>query len=824
MSSQQRNNGPSMVQKSVMLHNMTNDKVEFRDALHQKTIELFDSRKVKTAKEMFDCICRHIKYATNKGNIRSAITIFPHRTDGLHDFRVFNQQVIRYAGYRQTDGSVIGDPVNIDFTESLGWEGKNGMFDVLPLVLQANGEEPEVFEIPPDLVLEVDIKHPKFQKISDMNLKWFALPGVSNMMFDCGGLEFTAAPFSGWYMETEIGARDFCDAQRYNLAEKVALKMGLDTKDTSSLWKDKAAIEMNVAVLHSYREQGVTIMDHHSASESFMTFFENEQKTRGGCPADWVWIVPPISGSLTEVFHQEMLMYKLKPSYEYQDEIWRSYVKGSERTRKLDFRSVAIATKVIVRAMRAILAERKRCVVLYATETGRSEKFAKQLFRIFESSFNAKIFSTADYDMKHVQKEDLVLVVASTTGNGDPPENGKTLKKSLQDLQAKFKKSTSQETPYSDIAFSVFGLGSTAYPHFCAFAKFIDEALKNVGMQRISKLGQGDELSGQDETFKRWSKTVFKDACKKYQIREDTVQQEDMDDGESVWKPGKFRISQIDHQEEPSLAKCSRETILLKLDTSGNTQLKFAPGDHLAIYPVNSSKLVDGIISRLKDPSKATKLMSVEVAHQKSVSWVEWEDYKRLPVCTIRTALNRFLDITTPPSLEFMKALAMQTGKRKDIAQIENLVNDIEGFEEWKQVRDPNILEVLEMFPSVRIDPTLLLTQLSLLQQRYYSISSSPKAYPREIHATVAVLKYNTMGGDGPEHEGVCSTWLNKCAIGETVYCAIRDTKSIIQKIRNRRHTKSGQNRNQSKQKQKPPPYEKKRTPDMRVRPGAQEE
>ncbi|KAK3082729.1 hypothetical protein FSP39_003613 [Pinctada imbricata] len=52
----------------------------------------------------------------------------------------------------------------------------------------------------------------------------------------------------------------------------------------------------------------------------------------------------------------------------------------------------------------------------------------------------------------------------------------------------------------------------------------------------------------------------------------------------------------------------------------------------------------------------------------------------------------------------------------------------------------------------------------------------------------------------------------------------VYSTKSIIQKIRNRRHKKSGQNRNQSKQKQKPPPYEKKRTPNMRVRPGAQEE
>ena len=59
-------------------------------------------------------------------------------------------------------------------------------------------------------------------------------------------------------------------------------------------------------------------MDHHTASESFMTFMQNEHKQRGGCPADWVWIVPPMSGSLCPVFHQEMALYKLRPSYEYQ--------------------------------------------------------------------------------------------------------------------------------------------------------------------------------------------------------------------------------------------------------------------------------------------------------------------------------------------------------------------------------------------------------------------------------------------------------------------------------------------------------------------------
>lgn len=45
---------------------------------------------------------------------------------------------------------------------------------------------------------------------------------------------------------------------------------------------------------------------------------ETEFRLRGGCPAEWVWIVPPTSGSLTPVFHQEMVCYSLKPSFEYQ--------------------------------------------------------------------------------------------------------------------------------------------------------------------------------------------------------------------------------------------------------------------------------------------------------------------------------------------------------------------------------------------------------------------------------------------------------------------------------------------------------------------------
>lgn len=59
----------------------------------------------------------------------------------------------------------------------------------------------------------------RYEWFAELDLRWYAVPAVSSMMFDCGGLQFTAAPFNGWYMSTEIGARDLCDVNRYNLLE-----------------------------------------------------------------------------------------------------------------------------------------------------------------------------------------------------------------------------------------------------------------------------------------------------------------------------------------------------------------------------------------------------------------------------------------------------------------------------------------------------------------------------------------------------------------------------------------------------------------------------
>ena len=68
--------------------------------------------------------------------------------------------------------------------------------------------------------------------------------------------------------------------------------MGLDSTNNRTLWKHRAALELNVAILHSFAEAGAAIVDQHTSSEEFVEHMANELKKRGGCPTDWVWVNP----------------------------------------------------------------------------------------------------------------------------------------------------------------------------------------------------------------------------------------------------------------------------------------------------------------------------------------------------------------------------------------------------------------------------------------------------------------------------------------------------------------------------------------------------
>ncbi|MFC7643943.1 nitric oxide synthase oxygenase [Streptosporangium lutulentum] len=154
--------------------------------------------------------------------------------------------------------------------------------------------------------------HPWFEQLG---LRWHAVPAISNMCLEIGGICYRAAPFNGWYMGTEIGARNLADTDRYDLMPLIARRLGLDIDSDRSLWRDYALVELNLAVLHSFERAGVTMTDHHTEARHFLTHLEREEKAGRVCPADWTWIVPPMSASTTPVFHRYYENRELSPSF-----------------------------------------------------------------------------------------------------------------------------------------------------------------------------------------------------------------------------------------------------------------------------------------------------------------------------------------------------------------------------------------------------------------------------------------------------------------------------------------------------------------------------
>ena len=277
--------------------------------LYWPGLHVRDRRAVGSPSAVADECAAHLRASTRGGRIRSTITVFAPDRPGQPGPRIVNDQLVRYAGHRTSSGAIRGDGGQVELTEhalALGWQPPEppGRFDVLPLLISAGGAAPEVHELPRNAVLEVPLVHPEFAWFADLRLRWHAVPAISNMPLSIGGITYPTAPFNGWYLGTEIGARNLADAQRYDLLPVVAERMGIAGGSERTLWRDRAVIELVRAVQHSFDVAGVTMSDHHEEARRFLKHVAKEERAGRGCPADWSWIVPPISGALTPVFHR----------------------------------------------------------------------------------------------------------------------------------------------------------------------------------------------------------------------------------------------------------------------------------------------------------------------------------------------------------------------------------------------------------------------------------------------------------------------------------------------------------------------------------------
>ncbi|MBA2490875.1 MAG: sulfite reductase subunit alpha [Gammaproteobacteria bacterium] len=165
----------------------------------------------------------------------------------------------------------------------------------------------------------------------------------------------------------------------------------------------------------------------------------------------------------------------------------------------------------------------------------------------------------------------------------------------------------------------------------------------------------------------------------------------------------------------------------------GDSGIEYRPGDSMGIYPENDPKIVDAILEELK------------VSGGETVEAPSGENN------LLRQVLLKELDITKPSDdcLACLAEAASDADEAEDLAILAR-----SGAEEGQ-----GLLELLRVYPSARPELHPLVKSLDKLQPRLYSISSSPREYPTQIHTTVAVLK-TAIYGRG--YKGVASTFLAK--------------------------------------------------------------
>lgn len=253
-----------------------------------------DLRGINRADQIRAELENHLDLSTNGGAIVPMMSVFSPASADMPAVRIRNSQLIRYAGWNTAAGEVIGDPAQTRFTDQaiqLGWRGpaNRTRFDVLPWIIDGADVGRALFAVPASCVLEVELRHPQHPWFALLGLRWPALPAISDMTLRVGGVIYPCAPFSGSYMASEIASRNLADPARYHQMPAVARGLGLDPR-RDRLWRDKALLVLNEAVLHSFLAAGVRITDHHRESISFARFTDREEAAGRPVYGDWSWL------------------------------------------------------------------------------------------------------------------------------------------------------------------------------------------------------------------------------------------------------------------------------------------------------------------------------------------------------------------------------------------------------------------------------------------------------------------------------------------------------------------------------------------------------
>ncbi|KSU87219.1 sulfite reductase [NADPH] flavoprotein alpha-component [Priestia veravalensis] len=418
-------------------------------------------------------------------------------------------------------------------------------------------------------------------------------------------------------------------------------------------------------------------------------------------------------------FNQEQveLLNKLLPTLTESQKIWLGgYLAASGSA------PAAVSAPVAESVQSVSVAQpvSKDVTILYGSQTGNAQNLAGQTGKTLEAKgFNVKVASMSEFKPNTLKKLENLLIVVSTHGEGEPPDNALSFHEFLHGKRA---------PKLENLRFSVLSLGDSSYEFFCQTGKEFDQRLEELGGTRLYPRVDCD--LDFEELAAEWTEGVLNGLSEGSGAQmEAAVAVEDASAQPSTYsRTNPFKAEVLENLNLNGRGS-NKETRHLELSLEGSG-LTFEPGDSLGVYPENDPELVDSLISELGfNPDEVVKVN------------------KQGDVRSLREALISNFEITT-----LTKPLLEQVAKLTGNEELHALISDSAKVKEYVYGRD--LLDLIKDFGPLGVSVGDFVALLRKLPARLYSIASSLEANPDEVHLTIGAVRYDS---HGRERKGVCS-------------------------------------------------------------------